>query len=247
MTSKMSGVAKIPLPDRLELGHSATEKWKLFKQRWGNYVILTDLNSQDNVGKQKAIFLHRLGDEALQAYNSFQLVDDAAVNDIITAFDKFIIGEINVTYERFLFNKRKQSDNESVENFVADLQRLIKTCNYCDNCRESILRDKIILGISDPQLQKDLLRVRILTLKDCIDMCRSYERTTQQNQQLKPELVNKIKISTSKHKSACTFFFMLCCIDLGITILSPLKIIPIFSFMIYASSYYIHMLLMNCH
>ena len=34
-----------------------------------------------------------LGDDALDAYNSLQMKEDPSVNDIIEAFDEFIIGK----------------------------------------------------------------------------------------------------------------------------------------------------------
>ena len=147
-------MAAIRLPERLSLGDNAVKNWKLFRQRWETYAIITDINTLPLV-KQKAIFIHCLEDEALEAYNTFQLANEATVNDVIMMFENFVVGEINETYERFLFNKRNQELGEKFELFYADLQRLIKTCNYCDNCKSSILKDRIVLGINDTDVQKE--------------------------------------------------------------------------------------------
>ena len=204
----MASLNKVNPPERLELGCNATEKWQLFKQRWANYVTITELNSTNNRDKLKPMFLHCLNDDALRAYNSFQLSEDASIETVIQKFDDFIIGEINVTYERYIFNKRIQAEGETFELFHAEAQRLMNNCKYCDNCRESILRDKIIVGINDKCLQKDLLKVRDLNLKQCIDMCRAHESANKQNMQMKSETVHKIqKYTKNFHKNLKTCKF----------------------------------------
>ena len=118
---------KVSLPQRLEFGQEgdSEERWKLFKQRWTNYTVIAELETS----KKKPIFLHCLADDALKVFNSFQLAEDATVEQIIAEFDRYIIGEINIAYERYCFNKRQQRDEESFEQFFADLQRLIKRVN----------------------------------------------------------------------------------------------------------------------
>ena len=138
-------------------------------------------------------------------YNSFELLEGIDVKTIIEHFDRFIIGELNITYERFIFNKRKQEEGESFELFQADVQRLMKSCKYCDNCKESVLRDKILLGINDSALQRDLLKIRNLTLQQCIDTCRANENANLQNKMMKPESVNKITKKVSSRTAKCKF------------------------------------------
>lgn len=67
--SKMAGVR---LPERLTLAGNAVRNWKLFKQRWETYSIITELDKFTET-KRKALFLHSLDDDALEAYNAFQL------------------------------------------------------------------------------------------------------------------------------------------------------------------------------
>ena len=54
----------------------------------------------------------------------------------------------------------------------------------------------MILGVSDNNVRKLLLQKRTLSLKECIDICRSAESTVNQLQQIEqPESISKIKIS----------------------------------------------------
>ena len=54
----------------------------------------------------------------------------------------------------------------------------IKTCNYWDNCVDTILRDRIVLGIRDPDTQTQLLKERALTTTVCIAICKAAESAT---------------------------------------------------------------------
>jgi len=87
--------------------------------------------------------------------------------------EKHCISEENKIYEIYCFNKRDKPPTETVNNFVAELKTLAKTCYFCDCLRDSLVRDHIILGIKNKQTTKKLLRMRDLTLNQCIDVCHS--------------------------------------------------------------------------
>ena len=72
---------------------------------------------------------------------------------------KQYIGEVNEIYERYCFKKRDKLLTESVDCFVAELKTLAKTCNFCDCLRDSLIRDRTVLGIKDEQTMKKLLRI----------------------------------------------------------------------------------------
>lgn len=76
---------------------------------------------------------------------------------------------------------------------VTALRTLAKTCNFCDCMHDSIIRDRIVLGIKDKHTRKRLLQERKLTLKTCIDLCKSNEAT---NVQLKQSRAPRTKIYT---------------------------------------------------
>ena len=183
------------LPQSLKLKDNPVENYQLFKQRWQAYTILSNFTTQSN-NIQKALLIHCLGDDALKVYNSFTIADSTTVEEIFGFFDNYIVGATNDTYERFKFNKRSQNEEETFDSFYADLQRLIKTCNYCDTCNDSLLKDRIVLGIRDSQTQKDLLKTSDLNLKKCVDICKASEKATLQNKELKNDVtVNKLKPS----------------------------------------------------
>ena len=69
------------------------------------------------------------------------------------------IGEVKETFERYVFNKRDKLQDESIDSYVAELKTLAKTCNFCNCLRDSLIPDRVVLGIKNEQTTKKLLRM----------------------------------------------------------------------------------------
>ena len=54
--------------------------------------------------------------------------------------------------ERFKFFKRQQSDEEGVTDYMAELRKLAKTCNF-GHYLDTALRDQLVCGLKDPRIQ----------------------------------------------------------------------------------------------
>ena len=178
----VGAMAGIMPPGRLDTTVNMADNLKVWKQMWTNYMVIAKLDSQTTEYKV-ALFLHCIGLDALKIFNGFQFDRPEDKNDmtkIIEKFDQFTTGELNETFESYTFNSRNQEENESIEVYVTALRALAKTCNFCDCMHDSIIRDRIVLGIQDKQTRKRLLQERKLTLKTCIDMCKSSEATNAQ-------------------------------------------------------------------
>ena len=82
--------------------------------------------------------------------------------------------------ERYKFNTRNQRKYESIDCYVASLKMIVKSCNFCDciSLKDSLIRDRLVLGFYDSNTRARLLQERVLTLKNCIDICCSFENAT---------------------------------------------------------------------
>ena len=58
--------------------------------------------------------------------------------------------------ERFRFYKRNQHGGESILSYVAELRKLATHCNFGGNLNEA-LRDRLVCGLRNMQIQKRLL------------------------------------------------------------------------------------------
>ena len=97
---------------------------------------------------------------------------------------------------------RQQGDGESFSGYVASLRAMIKTCDYCNDCKDSILRDRIIYGIISDEVRGELLKKPKLTLKECIDICAAGEAAVQHKTSLASNKVNKVKAPIKKKSSS---------------------------------------------
>ena len=124
---------------------------------------------------------HVLATDAFELFQTLQVSDADAkkIDKVIDALTKHFVGETNVTYERYVFNRRMQESGELFDIFFADLRKLVRTCDY-GTLEDSILRDRIVVGVRDDANRKKLLQTRNLDLKQAIDICKASEAASKQ-------------------------------------------------------------------
>ena len=114
------------------------------------YTILSGLSDMINE-KQLAMFENCLGVEEMCNSPNFSHDGTRTISIILTTMDLQIVGELNETYERHIFNLRNQRSDESIDGYVTELKHLSKSCNFCDCLCDSLLRDKLVMGIVDKE------------------------------------------------------------------------------------------------
>ena len=191
-----------PQPLALRPSEEEAENWKLWKEQYNNYFVISRLD-RERSPYQLAMFKHTIGDDALKVIKTFSYTegeDSGNWRVVMDKMKKYYIGEVNEIYERYCFNKRDKLPTESVDCFVAELKILAKTCNFCDCLRDSLIRDRFVLGIKDEQTTKKLLRIRDLTLNRCIEICRSEEVTALHRKSLSEPVDNINQVKCNKRK-----------------------------------------------
>ena len=76
-------------------------------------------------------------------------------------------------------NCRVQHDGETVDGFVTSLKTLADTCEFGE-LKDSLIRDRIILGIRDTGLKQRLLRDPELTLDKAVTLIRAATTASEQ-------------------------------------------------------------------
>ena len=66
--------------------------------------------------------------------------------------------------QRFIFHQRVQMPGESVNDFLVELRRLARTCDF-NQFLEEALRDRLVCGLANKSTQKKLLSEKNLTLE----------------------------------------------------------------------------------
>ena len=169
--------AKAPAQLKLNPDEAPADEWKMFKQLYKNYEIITQLDKHPKE-YQMAVLLNTMGPEGVKLYNDLEFAagedkDDTTV--LMTKIEEKIKGEVNETYERYVVNCRRQKPDEKIDAYVMSLKDLAKSCGFCDCISDSLLRDRLVIGVREDETRKELLQKRKLKLKDAIDLCRSAE------------------------------------------------------------------------
>lgn len=171
-------------PMNLRLDEHAVTNWRMFRQMFDLYLTAA---GKETVAESRkvAMFLNCIGEEALHIYNNFKLDNnDLTLAKVYAAFEVYIKPKTNVVIERHKFFTRVQQPSEPFDNFVNELQKSIRSCEFGDQ-EESLLRDRIIIAINDEALQQRLLREPDLSLKKTLDCCRAAEISRIQQRSLK--------------------------------------------------------------
>ena len=192
---------QVPAPKPLDVDGDRADNWKIWKQRWDNYCIITGLLDQPEDYKC-AMLLHSIGIESMRIFNGLKFSDGEDRNkkaDVIKKFDQHFLGQTQEFFERFQFNRRNQESGESIDEYVSVLRNMAKTCGFCDCMRELLIMDRILLGILDDKTREELLSTHDLTLVKALEICRAREAATIHMKALKNEEINKVK-GTQKQK-----------------------------------------------
>ena len=83
-----------------------------------------------------------------------------------------------MTYERFIYNTCDQQNHASIDEYVNKLRGLSETCEF-GTLRDSLIKDRIVLGTKNKQVQVTLLNQKDLTLDKALSLCRNSELTEQ--------------------------------------------------------------------
>ena len=173
--SEQSNLSRIPLPKPIQLTGILKTNWEKFRQVWDSYEIITKLDqSTDKI--RIAHFITAIGPEALYIHNGLPFKSDEdkkSFTVILDLWERYCVGQTNVTYERYKFNNCVQQ-GETFDNFYVKLRTLAATCGFGE-LTDDLIRDRIVCGITDNTTRKRLLQEPKLTLSKCLDLCRANE------------------------------------------------------------------------
>ena len=125
---------------------------------------------------QCSTLLSVAGEDAVEVYNTFVL-DEAEQNIIeplIEKFEQYCTLKENVTFERHVFNTRSQGPGEHIDSCLTELRKLTNSCEF-GILHDSLIKDRIVCGISSAKVKARLLREDDPTLEKTINICRIAE------------------------------------------------------------------------
>ena len=163
-------------PDRLDVSIDDVEHFRIWKRRWDGYYALSGLSQVDNL-TQYHVLMSCLADETIRVVDNLPLQngEHQSVTAIVALLEKHMKGHTNIVVEHRNFLCRQQQLGERFDDFLTALRDLSRNCSFCSPCRETLLRDRIVIGTHDTEVVQRLLAEKDLTLEDAIRICRSEE------------------------------------------------------------------------
>lgn len=130
----------------------------------------------------------------MEIYNTLILTEEDKKNHkkVVDEFEKYTNPRKNVVYERFKFFSKKQEQDENFDHFLTDLKKPATSCEF-ELQKDSLIRDIIVLGISDKSLQEKLLTRQDLTLEKAEMERRAWELTKSHVKSVQKERIFEIK------------------------------------------------------
>ena len=121
-----------------------------------------------------------LTDDTVRVLRNLELseTDRIDVEKSIDALEKYANGQVNEVIERKKFNERVQAQGESFDDFLTSLKELVRSCNFCNECRDSLIRDRVIMGLRSAETVKCLCATPDLSLSAAVAVCRAQEATS---------------------------------------------------------------------
>ena len=158
------------------------EEWSQYETRLRYFFVANNIKEE---AAQKAVFLTVVGPATFKTLTSLvspASVDDKTYPQLTGELGKYYNPKPSEIVQRFKFNSRCRQPTESVATFVTELRALVKHCNYAADSLDSLLRDRLVCGINDMQMQRRLLSEDKLTFETAFKITLAMETAARDTQ-----------------------------------------------------------------
>ena len=190
---------KFTPPGPLTFEGNIADKWKKWRQEFEFFLVATESDAKSHKIKS-SILLTCVGQRGRDIYNTFTSVDNKLkLLPILAKFEEYCLPRKNITYLRYTrkFFSYHQREGQSFDHFVTEFKKLSSECEL-GTLLDSLIRDMIIVGITDNRLRERLLCEADLTLERCIQLGHAAEQTKLEVEELKREIKSIDQVKSHK-------------------------------------------------
>ncbi|XP_065568928.1 uncharacterized protein LOC136032586 [Artemia franciscana] len=155
---------------------SLADEWNRFEQH-ARLMLIGPL-AEKTEKSQCAYLLIWMGEKGQEIFNTFEMEKSEAnkIGPLIKNFKDDASPKKNTVFARYIFQKKDQLENESIERYITELKTLAKPCLYTE--QDEMIRDQIVCGIRNQAVREKLLAEGDpLTLESAVSRCRTYKTT----------------------------------------------------------------------
>ena len=211
---------KLDIPRLLPPTEISLAEFRTWKKKYLGFARLQRLD-EDSVEERRDMLCLAIADEWNKLCDTgvITIEDGDDQEDFINKLGDYLRTLRNPLLDRRAFGSRNQRSNESIDQYVSDLQVLYDNCDYidlvtCQACdeecghsntlREERLRDRFVCGLTNPAMQADVFKIDIheLTFAEAVAICKAIEGSTNVTDGLgKSASVHNVKSSYKKNKT----------------------------------------------
>ena len=183
---------------KIEPFDESVENWTSYVERLEEYF---KVNKVDNNMKVSAL-LSLVGGKTYSLLRNLTLPDkpaDKNFDDIVKLLKEHLSPKPSIIAERFRFHRRQQQEGESVNEYVAVLKKLAEHCEFGENLNDT-LRDRLVCGLKNEQIQKQLLSKSTLTLPKATEIAVAMETASKDASELRHQQVSGVNKLFQKQK-----------------------------------------------
>ena len=148
--------------------------WAHYVERLEQFFAANDLKDG---GRRRAIFLSAVGVSTYRLLRNLvspRIPGEVPYDHLMQALTAHFCPAPSEIVQRYKFHCLFRQQGQSVAAFVAELRAGVEFCNFGTSLEE-IIRDRLVCGISDEQIQRRLLSENKLTLTKALELAQSME------------------------------------------------------------------------
>ena len=157
---------KVPagLPVEVVIRQISSEEWSYFLTRWGDYKEATNITGKDIILQLQECCDDDLRKDLTRAAGGS--LTNRTEDQVLASIKKLAVREENTMVARVTLYEMRQDHSEPIRSFGARIQGQATICKFilpCASCSaevnytDQILRDVLVRGIADHEIQLDIL------------------------------------------------------------------------------------------
>ncbi|UYV71348.1 K02A2.6-like [Cordylochernes scorpioides] len=175
--------------------YSNEKKWETWRESFEIFAIAVNLESMPLV-RQRAILKHIAGEKTVMIYKTFHISENDTypnVKEMLDMLTNHFKPFKNTIQRRNAFFTCVQKERQGIMEFVTELKHQAQECEF-ENLTQSLIRDRLIIGILDREVKRKLLEDPQLTLPRAISIAVISESTCSQVASLNEQkMIEKIE------------------------------------------------------
>ena len=179
------------------------------QEDWSEYIerleFYFEANGVSDGDKQRAILLSVCGSKTYKLIRNLTTPEKPSHKtfaELVHLVQRHQHPKPSAIVQRFKFNTRFRKPGESIASYVAELRSLSEHCDF-KTTLEEMLRDRLVCGVNDEQIQRRLLAESSLDFKKALKIATSMETAVKSCRELANQMAQedvKSECSATVHR-----------------------------------------------